>query len=498
MTSVSASEERRLGEYRLKELLGETRLSRSWLAEQVSISRMVVVDELCAVDGQEREVFLADVRAKAAVDHPMVGSVYEAVSEPGLCFYAHELLPGTTLLERQKAGARMSPASLVELLRQLAEAQIQQEFLGHASSALDLDAIHLDSQGVVRLKNLAIAGERAVEQSARDIVQLGSRIPELVELAQAGSTRLLTLCGWMRGEGLDEPISWQQVMDFCAQIEQQLADVAAVASSPPRDAGRARKRPVLVISAASAVLLVGLGVVAIQLRPESEPPVLRAVLPEAVAVAAGEYATPDGASARTAGFKIAATEVTIGQYAEFLEILETLSQEGHEKIFDHAAQAASGKVTHVPDDWRALLAAAKANQIWQGQAVTLDSPLVGVDWWDAVAYAEWKKGRLPTQQEWFAALSSSVENPAEMESGPWLPVSSQLNDRTPSGLIGMAGSVCEWTAEPSPNPLNPLGEKCWVVIGGSYLRPTSNALSREWVLDRSLRRADLGFRLVFD
>ena len=33
-------------------------------------------------------------------------------------------------------------------------------------------------------------------------------------------------------------------------------------------------------------------------------------------------------------------------------------------------------------------------------------------------------------------------------------------------------------------------------IGGSYLKPGSNALTREWTADRSLRRPDLGFRVV--
>jgi hypothetical protein len=62
----------------------------------------------------------------------------------------------------------------------------------------------------------------------------------------------------------------------------------------------------------------------------------------------------------------------------------------------------------------------------------------------------------------------------------------------------MAGSVSEWTAGLGTNPANPLGDRRWVIIGGSYLKPGSNALTREWTLDRSLRRSDLGFRVVFD
>lgn len=497
--SGAVGEDRRLGEYRLKELLGEDRVSRSWLAEQVSISRLVVVDELRADQEQAREGFLADARAKAAVDHPMVGSVYEAVSEPGLCFYAYERLPGRTLEEAEGAGGRMSPASLAELLRRVAEVQVQQEALGHASAPLGLAAIHVDGQGVSRLKNLAISGARGAEESRRDVVHLGERIPGLVELARPGSTRLLTLCGWMRGEGLAEPLGWAQVLDFCQQIEGQLSDSAVTGSVTQRAGVERRKRPsVAVVSGVSAVVLVGICGVALKLRPPAVVPVPRAVLPEAVAVAAGEYATPDGLKQVLPGFRMAAHEVTIGEYAEFLEILETLVKDGHEKIFDHAEQAASGKTSHVPDAWAGLLAAAKAGGVWEGRAVRLDSPVVGVDWWDAAAYAEWKKGRLPTQEEWFAALKASVQEPASLVPGGWLPVMAQKEDRTPSGLIGMAGSVCEWTAEAAPNPLNPLGGKLWVVIGGSYLRPTSDALSREWLAERSQRRADLGFRVVFD
>jgi hypothetical protein len=62
----------------------------------------------------------------------------------------------------------------------------------------------------------------------------------------------------------------------------------------------------------------------------------------------------------------------------------------------------------------------------------------------------------------------------------------------------MAGSVCEWTSTLAPNPANPLGESLWVIIGGSFQKPGTDALSREWTDNRSMRRPDLGFRVVFD
>ena len=189
--------------------------------------------------------------------------------------------------------------------------------------------------------------------------------------------------------------------------------------------------------------------------------------------------------------------MTIGQYAKFLDVLDLLSKNGRQAIYDHDSQPAK-KASHVPESWTELLDAARAKGTWQGMPVTLDSPVVGVDWWDATAYAEWNHARLPTQEEWFAALSQSVQNPATLKPGNWQSVTLETPDRTPSGLLGMAGSVAEWTRRQAVNPANPMGLRLWVIIGASYLKPANGARAREWTHDRSQRRPDLGFRVVFD
>ena len=180
-----------------------------------------------------------------------------------------------------------------------------------------------------------------------------------------------------------------------------------------------------------------------------------------------------------------------------METLQTLAKDRRDRTFDHEDQP-SAKTSHQPDDWAALLAAAKTNGTWNERTVSLDSPVVGVDWWDGSAFAEWKQGRLPSQEEWFAALRKDVAQPSAIQAAAWVSVTAETLDRTPTGLTGMAGSVCEWTRRPAANPANPLGARKWVIIGGSFLKPGSNALTREWTDDRSLRRPDLGFRVVFD
>ncbi len=489
--------ERLLGEYRLQTLLAENSVSRTWLAEQVSVSRMVLVDELREDAQAHKAAFLADIRAKAAVDHPLVGSVFEAVAEPDLCFYAHELLAGMTFAEREAAGLTFLPIRLCHILRRIAEAQLQHEALGHATSPFNLDAVHLDEHGVLRLKNLAIAGPRDPAQSARDVSHLGHALTPMVTAGEPGTTRMLTLFSWMRGEGLEAPITWGQTRDFCMQIEHQLT-ASASSITPTQAAIQGRtKQPVLLIAVVTVLALVGIIAFTMKMRPPvlHGPP--RTSLPVAILVPAGKYPTPDGLEATLPAFLISAHETTIGQYAEFLETLRMLANEKHEHTFDDPEQPPE-KSTHQPTSWPALLTAAKAEGVWQGQVVNLDSPVMGVDWWDAAAYAEWKKARLPTQEEWYAALNMEVAKPAAVQPGTWAPVTTETTDRTPAGMIGMAGSVCEWTAKPATNPANPLGEKLWVLVGGSYLKPGSNATTREWTDDRALHRPDLGFRVVFE
>jgi len=491
-------DETRLGDYRLKELLAEGTVTRTWLAEQVSVRRDVLVDELLPERADAREGFLADIRSKAAVDHPLIGSVYEAVANDQTCFFARERLPGATLGERQRANVPLKPAALANLLRRVAEANLYLESRNQDTAPLDPDDIHLDDSGVIRLVNLAVAGDRPPTRSTEDISNLGSSLDGIVADGQPGTTRILTLLAWMRGDGLDTSLTWEQVRDYAAEIEKQLADPTAGMASATARLAKGKKPPVLAMSIAGTLAVIALGVaLSHSKQPRPQPPPPKASLPDAVLIPSGLHPTPDGTQEDLRSFRLSANEVTIGQYAEFLAALAVLANDHRERIFDHASQPPT-KADHRPDDWETLYAAAKAEGTWQNRSVTLDTPVVGVDWWDASAYCEWKQGKLPSQEEWFAALRQQTEEPGSLKASTWLPVTADTPDRTPNGLLGMAGSVAEWTRTPSVNPANPLGGKLWVIIGGSYLKPANGALTREWTDDRALRRPDLGFRLATD
>ena len=90
-------------------------------------------------------------------------------------------------------------------------------------------------------------------------------------------------------------------------------------------------------------------------------------------------------------------EVTIGQYAQFLDALKAASDGRRPQV--RGAQYPPGH-SHENIQWNNLYDVAKSGGRYNGAPVDLDCPAVFVDWFDAYAYAKWKGHRLPTEQEW--------------------------------------------------------------------------------------------------
>ncbi|HEY1120961.1 MAG TPA: SUMF1/EgtB/PvdO family nonheme iron enzyme [Haloferula sp.] len=481
-----------IGDYRFDEILAENPTSLTWVAEQQSIRRQVVVIELKPAALHSRETFLADIRAQAAVDHPLIGSVYEAVTLPDRCFAVLERLPGASLADRLKAKEAMKPAQLAHVLRRVADASLSLESDGTSAAPMHAEDVYLDNHGVVRIANLALAGEREPERSTADVVTLGKELVRLVADGRPGASRTLTLLAWMRGEGLDRSLTWTEVRNYAEQIEQQLAE-GPVTAVPATARAQSRKSPLpLVLSLAGVAIAVGIGAFVLKGNGNGKT---TAALPGPVVIPEGAHPLPDGGTSALPAFELAAHEVTIGEYEEFLKALAGLPADKR-TAYDHASQPAE-KSGHEPEGWADMLAAIKSGSQWQGRVISRDCPIVNIDWWDAMAYCEWKTVHLPTEEQWWAAMRLQLPEPSSLRPSGWGPVQEIApTDRTPAGLLGMAGSVAEWTQSQSLNPANPLGEKNWVLVGGSYLKPSVGATAREWTADRALRRPDLGFRVV--
>lgn len=492
-----------IGDYLLTELLYDGESTRTWKAQQVSISREVIIDSLNREQQADEAVvstFLIDVRAKASVDHPLIGSVLEAIREDKLCFYAREQLTGSTLIKLVETGAKLRPEKIVHIVRQLAEANLYLEEHGVASLPLQADQIYISEHSLTRIINMAVGGERDHQVSTTDKHSIATALTSLLETECPGSTRTRSLLDYMSDLEREIPLTWEQIRELAEGVELQLAEPSQpvpLENSTVRLNKRDNSKRMMMLAGvgigAAAVIAVGS-----LLMNQPEKPKQRE-LPSMVQIPAGKYPTHDGTSAELSAFWVDSHEVTIAEYAEFLDALELLSRQ-QISIYQHEDQPES-KTDHLPDDWDALSAAAKMGGSWNGLQLDPNCPVIGVDWWDAYAYSQFLRHRLPTQEEWHAALHYSVGAEQKLTSSPWGAVDHDASDVTGNGIHGLAGNVAEWSAKMSKDPAYPTKPKMPLVIGGSYLKKRSNATSREWLSSeeqdgRSLRRADLGFRTI--
>jgi formylglycine-generating enzyme required for sulfatase activity len=219
-----------------------------------------------------------------------------------------------------------------------------------------------------------------------------------------------------------------------------------------------------------------------------------------VPVPAGEFVFQDGQIKSTRAFRIDATEVTVWQYALFLD------QVGNRTDYDHPNQP-RGK-GHRSPEWDDFSRAAFSGSRFHGRRVTPNAPAACIDWFDAYAYARWRGRRLPTEEEWEKASrgprgwhypwGTAPRPDAANLAGPnraTIPgpsdVAAWKADRSPYGAYDMAGNVSEWTASFDADGTP-------VVKGGNFDNENADLTRRILHLSPLTRDARIGFRTAVD
>lgn len=199
------------------------------------------------------------------------------------------------------------------------------------------------------------------------------------------------------------------------------------------------------------------------------------------------------------GFWIDKTEVTNAQYETFLEENPYLNQqywtrEGWEWLIET-------RVTS-PADYRHYLAP--------------HQPRVGVNWYEALAFATWRGGRLCSEAEWEyaargqnsslypwgSAFSSTKMIYEGNSNGRSVNVGSISEGASWVGALDMTGNVAEWTsdwyvANAYEHPTLPQAPVDKTIRGGSWSTgkiENLRAAYRDW-LNPVFRRANVGFRV---
>lgn len=487
-----------IGDYFIGKLVSKGTTTTTWEAIQISVQREVLVCSLDAeyiTDDEIRESFIADVRIKATVDHPLIATILEAINEGAYCFFAYEKIKGRDLGELHERGESISPLHAARTLVNISSACEYLESRNIATLNLSTHNIFVDQDFHCRISNLAVSGYPQHADTKRDKELVGHLIQDIIGHNQPGTTRMSTLLGSMAYLNNTEPKSWREIHELAAEIERQLTKSSASVqiNTSTRRINSVAMRYLQFSSGAGKILIIVLALLAIMglttYLLNKKPKAKKLEIADMVNIPAGKYPGPYGFHIGVRGFWIDAHEVTIEEYAKFLKAINDLPGD-MKTVYQHSDQP-SHKLSHQPDDWTNLYAAARDGKKWNGFSMELYHPVVGVDWWDAHAYAQWKGRSLPSYEDWYAACSASSD-PSALQGSNFQAVDKTV--QTAIGLYGMAGNVAEWMRDKVLDPANPFAPPRYVIAGASYLRPQSGAEAREWVDDRSMRRPDLGFR----
>jgi formylglycine-generating enzyme required for sulfatase activity len=350
----------------------------------------------------------------------------------------------------------------------------------------------------------------------QEIQTLGRIMLSVLPAVQSLSPGLRDLLKGMVQTGPQSLTTWGEILQNIKALEPKVVPVeAAKISAQDRAAiaavelARKQQKRALYLSVGSVVsLLVLVGWLVYFMLHSNERN-----LEEQVDIPAGDFLFANGDQKTLPEFWIDKYEVTFGQYAKFVKALE-----GHPTTeFDDPRQPRiKNSSMHKPDNWPIYYQNALQGRAVHSTPIDLNCPVVEVDYWDAYAYAKWKGRELPTEEEWEKAarglkgltypwgeqfdakkVNSGIDfdpNHPDAKGGAdgynfWNPVDKIQGDRSPFGVIGMAGNVREWTATWDP------GKKRPIVKGGSF-KSKDVSLSQSVPMDASTVDEAIGFRTV--
>ncbi len=497
-----------LGGFKIRERLGQGNWGPVYLAARTQSNRLVALEMLADRAGEKK--FVAEVMAKARVKHPAVLSVYNTEEHGKHFFSVSEYAPGKTVAALAAAGEKIPEKLAVETLRTVAAtlATLSQSRAPHAGvSAGD---IWIGADKKPRLSNL-ITSEGTATTAQQEMRALSKIIQPVLQ--GAPSPAFASILERMAEGGHKGFSSW---LILIQAIDGPFKGLAA---PPPAVAKEARPAPAVEEEKtgkpwwrwALAILWAVIGVgAAFYLGRFAYGNLFKPKDFDAmVEVSGGAFIYQDNLRLQLPTFWIDKYEVTIGQYAKFLDALD----KNPTSKYDSPLQPKE-KTSHKPRNWDIYYTAATTTGKAGDVPIDVNCPVFLVDWYDAYAYAHWKGRRLPTEMEWEKAgrgtegslypwgnapdpkkCNSSADYNDDPKAGGnvdgynrWCPVNAILADRSIYGVIGLAGNVAEWTDTWDPVAKIP------VVRGGTYHSPDYQLTRRSVFLEADQASEYVGFR----
>jgi serine/threonine-protein kinase len=166
---------RQLGDYRVLSRLGRGGMAQVYLAEQLSLGRLVALKILkpeLAKDPTYISRFRNEARAAAALVHSNIVQIFEVGEIEGWYFIAQEYVAGLNLSQYLRRNGPVSPLMAVNVMTQIAAALKKAKSLGVVHRDIKPENIMLSTDGEVKVADFGLA-RLSMDKQRTDLTQIG-------------------------------------------------------------------------------------------------------------------------------------------------------------------------------------------------------------------------------------------------------------------------------------------------------------------------------------
>ncbi len=510
----------RLGDYKLLREIQQDADFALYEAEQTSIGRHVALKTLYRKHRKDInwvQGFVNEASARASVNHPAISLVYECDQEMGVNFYTLELVDAPSLSDLARRRSELEDTVLWKVLSAASSALVYLRDAGMSHRLFTAQSILIVKGMEPRIAN-PVRGRGnplSPEEERRQMEVLADAITPFLKrsVTDPGLFSIIDRMGTDRIDAINSIDGLKKALNPPDPKEGLSAPELAKITE------KETTRKALVVGTLIGLFIVA-GVIAAIMMMSSKPEIRE--LEDFAKIPAGKFPFQNGEEVELGEYWIGRHEVTISEYAKFLADLAAHPEK--QLLIRHPEQPAE-KVSYEPEGWYQYYAAAAKGRRFRGGDIDPNCPVIGIDWWDAHAYAAWRGGRLPTEEEWEKAArgrSGSVypwgddlekanlnsgldhETTDEVKAGSldgykyWCPVDAIMADESRYGVIGLAGNVREWTSTWSNHPDFP-DRKVPLIRGASFTTATGLELTARRAPESGEERNFLtGFRIASD
>lgn len=389
-----------LGAYTLTHQIGNYEHSELYAAQQEHVERKVLIEVLNPQVGQEViNQFLKTARARVAATLPSVAHVFETMISDGTWYITQEKPAGSNLETLYRQGAQLSPLQVCAILQAVSKLYGACEKADLQAASLRRTDIFLakstNGNAVVRFLSPVYDDENRFISPEQQMQELADELAPLLPTNVAGQTRISTLMLWVKEGYEGKYMDWPAISFTASMIEEQLTPEQTLNLATPAEKPTAasilrtklklqrRIRKSVKLALQSLLILIFCGIIGALLSP-GEPELLS---PE---VGGFIICKPKGSNTT---LYVAGAPVSILEYEQFLAQYAAMNSSEKARI---NRGLPDGIADHIPADWEQQLAAARNKSTRQGRQHTEHTPVTGVSYWSAYAYAvNYRQAHLP-------------------------------------------------------------------------------------------------------